>query len=49
VSAGDTEGALVRGVAFPRAPQERLGDSWPEEESVDEFVAPLREWRPHPD
>ena len=34
-------------VDFPRDPQELLGDFWPEEESIDDFLAALREWRGH--
>jgi hypothetical protein len=34
-------------VEFPRDPQDLLGDFWPEEESIDEFLAALREWRGH--
>jgi hypothetical protein len=36
-----------QGVEFPRDPRELLGDFWPEEESVDDFLAELREWRGH--
>jgi hypothetical protein len=32
---------------FPRDPHELLGDFWPEEESLDDFLAALREWRGH--
>jgi hypothetical protein len=32
-------------VAFPRDPHDLLGDFWPEEESIDDFLAALREWR----
>ena len=32
-------------VSFPRDPRDLLGDFWPAEESVDDFVAALREWR----
>ena len=28
-------------------PQELLGDFWPEDESVDDFIAAVREWRGH--
>jgi hypothetical protein len=34
-------------VSFPRDPNELLGDFWPEEESVDDFLAAMREWRGH--
>jgi len=32
---------------FPRDPQELLGNFCPEEESTDEFLAAMREWRGH--
>ena len=38
---------VEQGVLFPRDPQELLGDFWPEEESIDDFLAALREWRGH--
>ena len=28
-------------------PHELLGDFWPEEEDIDDFLATLREWRGH--
>jgi hypothetical protein len=28
-------------------PRELLGDFWPEEENIDDFLAALREWRGH--
>jgi len=28
-------------------PHELLGDFWPEEENIDDFLAALREWRGH--
>ena len=34
-------------VAFPRDPKDLLGDFWPEEESIDDFLAALRDWRGH--
>ena len=34
-------------VAFPRDPQDLLGDFWPEEESIDDFLVALHEWRGH--
>jgi hypothetical protein len=36
-----------QGISFPRDPQDLLGDFWPEEETADEFLAALREWRGH--
>jgi hypothetical protein len=34
-------------VTFPRDPRDFLGDFWPEEESIDDFLAALHEWRGH--
>ena len=34
-------------VVFPRDPRDLLGDFWPEEESVDDFLTAMREWRGH--
>jgi hypothetical protein len=34
-------------VDFPRDPCDLLGDFWPEEESINDFLAALREWRGH--
>ena len=34
-------------VVFPRDPHDLLGDFWPEDESVDDFLRALREWRGH--
>ena len=34
-------------VEFPRDPRELLGDFWPEEESIDDFLEALRDWRGH--
>ena len=34
-------------LVFPRDPQDLLGDFWPEDESVDSFLAAMREWRGH--
>ena len=36
-----------QGVVFPRDPRELLGDFWPEEKSIDDFLNALREWRGH--
>ena len=32
-------------VFFPRDPTDLLGDFWPEDESIDEFLRAMREWR----
>src|ERR1700728_1902417 len=37
-----------QGTVFPADPRDLLGDFWPEEESIDEFLAALHEWRGHP-
>jgi hypothetical protein len=39
--------ASAQGVSFPRDPRELIGDFWPEEESIDDFLRALREWRGH--
>jgi hypothetical protein len=36
-----------QGVAFPRDPNDLLGDFWPQEESINDFLAALHEWRGH--
>jgi hypothetical protein len=36
-----------QGAVFPRDPHDLLGDFWPDEESIDEFLSALREWRGH--
>jgi hypothetical protein len=33
-----------QGTAFPADPSDLLGDFWPEEESIDEFLTALHEW-----
>jgi hypothetical protein len=37
----------AQGLTFPRDPRDLLGDFWPEEESIDDFLQTLREWRGH--
>jgi len=37
----------AQGLKFPRDPRDLLGDFWPEDESVDDFLAAVREWRGH--
>jgi hypothetical protein len=37
----------AQGVTFPRDLRDFLGDFWPEEESTDDFLAALHEWRGH--
>ena len=32
---------------FPRDPRDLMGGFWPEDESVDDFLRVLREWRGH--
>jgi hypothetical protein len=39
--------AAEQGVVYPRAPRELLGDIRPEDESADDFLKALREWRGH--
>ena len=36
-----------QGAVFPLDPREVLGDFWPEEESIDDFLSAMREWRGH--
>lgn len=36
-----------QGVVFPRDPRDLLGDFWPQEESIDDFLRAMREWRGH--
>ncbi len=36
-----------QGVVFPRDPHDLLGDFWPPEESIDDFLSAMREWRRH--
>jgi hypothetical protein len=37
----------AQGLTFPRDPKDLLGRFWPEEESIEGFLAALREWRGH--
>jgi hypothetical protein len=37
----------AQGLTFPRDPNDLLGNFWPEEESIDDFLSALREWRGH--
>jgi hypothetical protein len=34
-------------LTFPRDPLDLLGSFWPEDESIDDFLSALREWRGH--
>ncbi|MFN0170154.1 MAG: hypothetical protein ACKV22_27355 [Bryobacteraceae bacterium] len=34
-------------IVFPCDPRDLLGDFWPEDESVDDFLTAMREWRGH--
>jgi hypothetical protein len=36
-----------QGLTFPRDPRELIGNFWPEDESIDEFLKLLRESRGH--
>jgi hypothetical protein len=38
---------IAQGLTFPRDPRDLLGNFWPEEESLDDFLSALREWRGH--
>lgn len=37
----------AQGLTFPRDPHDLLGNFWPEDESIDDFLAAMREWRGH--
>jgi hypothetical protein len=37
----------AQGTVFPADARELLGDFWPEEESIEDFLSALREWRGH--
>ena len=39
--------AAEQHVMFPREPRELLADFWPADESIDDFLAAMREWRGH--
>ena len=36
-----------QGTKFPADPAELLGDFWPEEDSIEDFLQALHEWRGH--
>jgi hypothetical protein len=36
-----------QGTRFPADPVDLLGDFWPEEESIEDFLRALHEWRGH--
>jgi hypothetical protein len=36
-----------QGAKFPTDPAELLGDFWPEEEPIEDFLRALSEWRGH--
>ena len=38
---------LAQGTIPTSDPRELLGDFWPEEEDIDDFLATLRHWRGH--
>ena len=35
----------AQGLTFPHDPRDLLGNFWPEEESIDDFLAEMRAWR----
>jgi hypothetical protein len=37
----------AQGLTFPRDPRDLPGDFWPEEESIEDFLSAVREWRGH--
>ena len=34
-------------LVFPRDPHDLLGNFWPEEESIDDFLVAMHDWRGH--
>jgi len=42
-----TELKHAQGTISTSDPRELIGDFWPEEENIDDFLAALREWRGH--
>jgi hypothetical protein len=38
---------VAQGLTFPRDPHDLLGNFWPVDESIDDFLAALCEWRGH--
>jgi hypothetical protein len=36
-----------QGTSLPSDPSELLGDFWPEDESIEDFLRALHEWRGH--
>jgi hypothetical protein len=39
------EPIAAQGLNAPRDPRNLLGNFWPEDESIDDFLAAMREWR----
>jgi len=39
--------ATAQGVTAVERPEDLLGDFWPEDEPIEEFLAALRQWRGH--
>ena len=39
------ESVVAQGLTFPRDARNLGGDFWPEEESIDDFLSALHEWR----
>jgi hypothetical protein len=37
----------AQGVTFPRDPRDLVGDFWPEDENIDDFLAAVWDWRGH--
>lgn len=40
--------AVAQGTVYSGDPRTLLGDFWPDDQPVDDFLAALREWRGHP-
>ena len=39
--------ASAQGLTFPRDPHDLIGNFWPDEECIDDFLRAIREWRGH--
>jgi hypothetical protein len=39
------EPVTAQGLIFPRDPRDLVGNFWPEEESIDDFLSALDDWR----
>jgi hypothetical protein len=44
---GTDELIAAQGLTFPGDPRDLIGDFWPEDESIDDFLSAMRDWRGH--